>query len=170
MLYELKYGIGDQARIPRARSSRGCAIIHAVIPQVAVEVSTTRSDSGAVQLEHSVSSYGGSYIVASKCDPTSQDRVEIIMPPTLADIPVELFLDNIFPLLQIPDLHSLGSTNKDFYKLTSDDTFWHRKIKADYNFSGSDTARTTGWKFIYKRLTNPKVYVWGYVPMNDARV
>ena len=82
--------------------------------------------------------------------------------PTLSDVPVELFLDNIIPLLPISALHNLGVMNRDFYKLTSDDTFWRRKIQSDYNFNGSETARTTGWKFIYKRLSNPKIYVWGY--------
>lgn len=83
--------------------------------------------------------------------------------PDITDIPLELFLDNILPLLPIPDLLSLSGASRDFYKLASDDTFWHQKIQADFNFSGSETARTTGWKFIYKRLRNPKIYVWGYV-------
>ncbi|OBZ73495.1 hypothetical protein A0H81_06153 [Grifola frondosa] len=79
----------------------------------------------------------------------------------LYDLPVELFLDNILPLLPVSDLFHLASTSRFFYLLVSDDTFWHRKIQADFNFSGSDTARTTGWKFLYKRLSNPKLYVWG---------
>ena len=82
---------------------------------------------------------------------------------TLESIPVEVFLDNLLPLLPIVDLQHLGATNKSFYKLTSDDLFWKRKIQQDYNFPDFDTARTTGWKFMYKRLANPKVYVWGYV-------
>lgn len=81
---------------------------------------------------------------------------------TIEHIPVEVFLDNLLPLLPITPLQHLGATNKSFYKLTSDDLFWKRKIQQDYNFPESDTARTTGWKFIYKRLANPRVYVWGY--------
>ncbi|EKM49963.1 uncharacterized protein PHACADRAFT_264421 [Phanerochaete carnosa HHB-10118-sp] len=81
--------------------------------------------------------------------------------PTITDVPLEIFLDNLFPLLPVPDLLSLEATNRFFYQLTSDETFWKRKIQKDYNFPDSDTARTTGWKFIYKRLSNPKIYVWG---------
>ncbi|KAL4250190.1 Regulator of chromosome condensation 1/beta-lactamase-inhibitor protein II [Abortiporus biennis] len=83
------------------------------------------------------------------------------MPSTIADIPVEVFLDNIVLYLSARDLLSLGSVNRAFHLITSDETLWHRKLQADYNFSGSDTARTTGWKFIYQRLSNPEVYVWG---------
>ncbi|KIP10060.1 hypothetical protein PHLGIDRAFT_28732 [Phlebiopsis gigantea 11061_1 CR5-6] len=81
--------------------------------------------------------------------------------PALQDLPPEVFLDNLLPFLPVTDLQHLGATSKDFYKLTSDDLFWKRKIREDYNFPDSSTARNTGWKFIYKRLANPKVYVWG---------
>ena len=79
----------------------------------------------------------------------------------ITDIPIEIFLDSLFPSLPIVDLQHLGATSKFFYNLTSDETFWKRKLQEDYNFPESDTARTTGWKFIYKRVANPKVYVWG---------
>ncbi|KAI9060932.1 RCC1/BLIP-II [Trametes sanguinea] len=82
-------------------------------------------------------------------------------PLSLTDLPVELFLDGIFPCLPVPDLLHLGSTNRFFNDLTNDEAYWHRRIQEDFNFSGSDTARKTGWKFLYKRLSNPHVYVWG---------
>ncbi|KAL6307246.1 RCC1/BLIP-II [Sparassis latifolia] len=81
------------------------------------------------------------------------------MPVT--DLPVELFLDNILPLLALSDLFRLSCTSRLFYLLASDETLWHRKLQDDFNFTGSETARNTGWKFLYKRLANPKVYVWG---------
>jgi SCF-associated factor 1 len=79
----------------------------------------------------------------------------------ITDIPIEVVLDNLLPLLPIADLQHFAATNKFFYALCSDETFWKRKLHEDYNFPESDTARTTGWKFIYKRLANPKIYVWG---------
>ncbi|KAH9941979.1 RCC1/BLIP-II [Amylocystis lapponica] len=81
--------------------------------------------------------------------------------PVLTDLPVELFLDNILPLLPLRDLLSLSSTNNFFVELASDETFWHRKIQQDFNFPSAETARSTGWQFLYKRLYNPQVYVWG---------
>ena len=91
--------------------------------------------------------------------------------PSITDIPIEIFIDNIFPLLPLANLLRLGTTNRFFYLLTADETFWKRKIEQDYNFPSSETARNTGWRFLYKRLANPKVYVWGYVPfMQHPRI
>ncbi|TFY69106.1 hypothetical protein EVJ58_g618 [Rhodofomes roseus] len=81
--------------------------------------------------------------------------------PELTDLPIELFLDNILPLLPVADLLNLGCVNGHFAQLTSDEPFWHRKLEKDFNFSGSETARKNGWKFLYHRLSNPRVFVWG---------
>ncbi|KDQ61371.1 hypothetical protein JAAARDRAFT_30797 [Jaapia argillacea MUCL 33604] len=81
--------------------------------------------------------------------------------PSIADIPVEILLDNLLPEVQTRDLLSLGTTNRFFAKLCNDNTFWKRKIQDDFNFSGANTARTAGWKFIYKGLSRPKIFVWG---------
>lgn len=81
--------------------------------------------------------------------------------PGVADLPVEIFLDCIFTFLPVRDLLNFGATNRFFNSVLSDEAFWHRRIEQDFNFSGSDTARQTGWKFLYKRLSNPDVYVWG---------
>ncbi|KAI1796783.1 RCC1/BLIP-II [Ganoderma leucocontextum] len=81
--------------------------------------------------------------------------------PGIADLPVELFLDGIFTFFPVRDLLNFGAANRFFSTLVSDEAFWHRRIQQDFNFSGSDTARQTGWKFLYKRLSNPGVYVWG---------
>ncbi|KAH9940813.1 RCC1/BLIP-II [Epithele typhae] len=79
----------------------------------------------------------------------------------IADLPVELFLDGIFPHLSVADLARLGATNKFLNGLSNDDAYWHRRIQEDFNFPNFDTARETGWKFLYKRLSDPKAYVWG---------
>lgn len=81
----------------------------------------------------------------------------------IADIPVELLIDNLLPFCDAKDAFSLGCTNKFFALITTDDMFWKRRLAADYNFTGSETARTSGWKFIYQRLRRPRVFVWGYV-------
>ena len=81
----------------------------------------------------------------------------------IADIPVEVLIDNLLPLCGVKDVYSLGCTNKFFALVTADDLFWKRRLAVDYNFTGSETARTSGWKFIYHRLRKPRVFVWGYV-------
>jgi SCF-associated factor 1 len=80
----------------------------------------------------------------------------------LSDLPVELLLDNLFPTLPVPDLLRLSQTNKFFSSLGGDDTFWKRKLDQDFNFTGQGTARTSGWKLIYKGLSKPAVFVWGF--------
>lgn len=81
--------------------------------------------------------------------------------PGIVDLPVELFLDGIFTFLPVRDLFNFGAANRFFNSVLSDEAFWHRRIGEDFNFSGSGTARQTGWKFLYKRLSNPGLYVWG---------
>ncbi|KAF8916268.1 regulator of chromosome condensation 1/beta-lactamase-inhibitor protein II [Mucidula mucida] len=74
----------------------------------------------------------------------------------LIDLPVEVILDNLLTLLDLPDLAHLACTNKLFATLAADETFWKRKCQADFNFSGAGTARTSGWKFIYSGLSKPR--------------
>ena len=81
--------------------------------------------------------------------------------PSLTDIPIEVLLDNLLTLLSIKDLLSLTQVSRDFALLCSDDTFWKRKVEKDYNFSDIATARTKGYKFLYKGIRNAKTYVWG---------
>ncbi|KAF7309831.1 RCC1/BLIP-II protein [Mycena indigotica] len=80
---------------------------------------------------------------------------------TLETLPVELFSDNLLLELPIESLLQLASTNKFFSSLCSDELLWQRRLKSDFNFSGAGTARTSGWKFIYRNMYNPKVFVWG---------
>jgi len=81
------------------------------------------------------------------------------------DIPVKIFTDRILPFCKVKDALSLGRTNKFFALVTTDKAFWRQKVAADYNFTGSETARTSDWKIVYQRFSNrnPRVFVWGCV-------
>lgn len=98
----------------------------------------------------------------------------------LHDLPVELLLDNLLrarnvvraagnrlivsaALMDLRDLFALAATSKFYTILINDDTFWQRKLEAEYNFTSRETARTNGWKAIYRGMRRPQVYVWGYV-------
>lgn len=61
----------------------------------------------------------------------------------LLDLPIELFLDQLLPLIDLPDLLALSKTCKFFAVLCSDDTFWKRKLREDLNYSITD-ARNKG--------------------------
>lgn len=84
----------------------------------------------------------------------------------VADIPVEVFLDNLLPFAQVRDILSLGSTNKFFAALSADETFWRRKCQEDFNFTSQETARQSGWKNLYRGLRYPRIFVWGFVRHN----
>jgi SCF-associated factor 1 len=87
----------------------------------------------------------------------------------IADIPVEVFLDNLLPLAELPDVLSFGSTNKLFAAVCADETFWKRRCQADFNFTSKETARQSGWKNLYRGLKHPRVFVWGSVIITLVR-
>ena len=87
----------------------------------------------------------------------------------ITDIPVHVITDNVLPFCETKDVISLGCTNK-FFALTTDETFWKRKLAADYNFPVLGTARTSGWKFLYQRLRKPRIFVWGCVVFSFSHV
>ncbi|KAF9519464.1 hypothetical protein BS47DRAFT_1468626 [Hydnum rufescens UP504] len=78
----------------------------------------------------------------------------------LLDLPIEVFLDQLFPAIQLSDLLSLSRTCKFFAILCSDDTFWKRKLREDFNYSITD-ARNKGFRLLYRGIRRPHVYVWG---------
>ncbi|KAJ7247638.1 regulator of chromosome condensation 1/beta-lactamase-inhibitor protein II [Mycena haematopus] len=80
---------------------------------------------------------------------------------SLETIPVEVILDNLLMDMPIQSVVRLGCTNKLFAEICADELLWHRRLQSDFNFSGVGTARVSGWKFIYRGLFNPKVFVWG---------
>lgn len=119
--------------------------------------------------------------------------------PSLAELPIEILQENLIPFLDARGLLHLTCTSKvnvqccmpqerrlihhiQFFSVVcSDDAVWKQKLVADFNFTGAGTARTTGWKVIYRGLHKPKgkstshvclderlmlkelsVYVWGY--------
>ena len=81
----------------------------------------------------------------------------------ITDIPAKLLINKILPFCQTEDVLSLGRTNKFFALVANDDTFWRRRVAVDYKFTGPETARTSNWKSVYRKLRNPQVFVWGCV-------
>ncbi|KAK6992259.1 SCF-associated factor 1 [Favolaschia claudopus] len=81
---------------------------------------------------------------------------------SLESIPLEVILDNLLAIMPIQSLVRLGSTNKLFAAICADELLWLRRLQCDMNFS-PDTARVSGsyYKFIYRGLYRPKVFVWG---------
>lgn len=81
----------------------------------------------------------------------------------ITDIPVKVFVDNVLPFCEANDVLSLGCTNKLFALVATDETFWRRKLAIDHNFTGWETNKTNGWKFVYQKINKPQLFTWGYV-------
>ena len=79
------------------------------------------------------------------------------------DLPIGLLTNKILPFCEVKDMLSLGCANRCFALIMSDDGLWRRRLALGYNFTGSGTNRTNGWKFIYLRLGKPRLFAWGYV-------
>ncbi|KAL1723026.1 regulator of chromosome condensation 1/beta-lactamase-inhibitor protein II [Schizophyllum commune] len=74
----------------------------------------------------------------------------------ITDLPIEIFTDYILSFLPVSDILHLAQTCRFFALICADDTFWKIRVKEDFNFTGAGTARTSGWKFIYRGLYNPR--------------
>ncbi|PCH35768.1 RCC1/BLIP-II [Wolfiporia cocos MD-104 SS10] len=81
--------------------------------------------------------------------------------PQLSDMPVELLLHSLFPILPVSDILHLSTSNRFFYQLTSDETFWCVKTREDFQYKLSLPLKNMTWKHFYKRLWTQKVFVWG---------
>ncbi len=66
----------------------------------------------------------------------------------ITDLPKELFFNKIFNYLPVTDILSLGCTNQFFATVVTDEPFWHKRIREDDNFTGSDTARQGGMEVV----------------------
>ena len=105
------------------------------------------------------------------------DLDSLPLPPArkiaIMDLPIKLLTNQILPFCEVRDMLSLGCTNRFFALIMSDGIFWRQKLATDYNFTGSGTNRTSGWKFIYLRLGKPRLFTWGcvtFLPRSLARV
>ncbi|KAG8718049.1 hypothetical protein FRC08_006083 [Ceratobasidium sp. 394] len=80
---------------------------------------------------------------------------------TIEQLPIEVLIDSLLPVLALRDLLALACTSKFLAAVCADDTFWKRKTELEYNFSGAESARTTGFRNVYRGLRSPRVFVWG---------
>lgn len=79
----------------------------------------------------------------------------------VSQLPYQLLLDNVLPLLDIQTLIRLRSVSHAFKEAVDDDVVWRRRIRSDFRFPLQSSARTTGWKTVYRGLANTELYTWG---------
>lgn len=88
------------------------------------------------------------------------------MPSSIESVPLDILVDSIIPYLPLKSLVSLSQTCKSLNELinsptSSSDLIWRRLISRDLNFPVNNTARTTGWKNLYRKVSRPLFYLWG---------
>lgn len=80
---------------------------------------------------------------------------------SLTQLPTELLLDEILPLLSIKDVAPLFRANRLLARLGQDELFWKRRLKDDFGFTNLSLGASYGYRFLYSRMYNPEIYVWG---------
>lgn len=82
----------------------------------------------------------------------------------LSDLPLDLLLDSLFPLLPLLSLLSLSAANRNFRQLITGDLsepLWRDRLVHELNFPADSSARTTGFYDLYKRVATSVPYTWG---------
>ncbi|KAL0254049.1 hypothetical protein I308_101428 [Cryptococcus tetragattii IND107] len=86
------------------------------------------------------------------------------MPPTLTDLPSEVILEQILPLLSLKDILYLSQVNHQLHTLTLDPSFWRSKTTSDFSFSPSSHPpfpSSDWWRRVYFGLLQPRAFLWG---------
>lgn len=81
--------------------------------------------------------------------------------PAFTDIPLEVLLHSLRPVLSVRDVLALATTCKAFAPLAIDETFWKERVLQDFAFFNVASMQASGWRKIYERLDDPELFVWG---------
>ncbi|OXM80887.1 SCF-associated factor 1 [Cryptococcus neoformans Bt63] len=93
------------------------------------------------------------------------------MPPTLTDLPSEVILEQLLPLLPLKDVLRLSQVNHQLHSLTLDPSYWRHKTTSDFAFSPSSHPPFPSpdwWRRVYFGLLQPRAFVWG--SSNNSRL
>ncbi|KAF7726336.1 hypothetical protein EC973_008916 [Apophysomyces ossiformis] len=79
----------------------------------------------------------------------------------LWELPVDIFLEDILPSLDLVSLIELSYTSRFFHRLANDEHVWKKLVMTDFNIPYDAAFRSHGWKTLYSKLNDPIVYTWG---------
>lgn len=86
----------------------------------------------------------------------------------LLELPVDILVENVFSRLDANTLVRLSLTCQELYRLCNDEHLWKHLVSEDYNIPRDASFRHSGWKSLYARLSDSRVYTWG--ENRDARL
>ncbi|PWN96731.1 hypothetical protein FA09DRAFT_331191 [Tilletiopsis washingtonensis] len=83
------------------------------------------------------------------------------MPCSLLDLPPELLLYSILPLLPSSAVLSFRLASRRANELGSDASLWRALLLRELNFPAHASARVAGWRQLYAGLRAPTLWTWG---------
>lgn len=85
-------------------------------------------------------------------------------------LPYQLLIDGILGKLDVQSLVQVRATCRTLRLAVDDDIIWRRRILADFRFPVRSTARTSGWRTLYRALADPEMFTWGNLEENRLGV
>ncbi|KAI8088990.1 regulator of chromosome condensation 1/beta-lactamase-inhibitor protein II [Halteromyces radiatus] len=79
----------------------------------------------------------------------------------LTELPTDILLNNILRNLDAPSLTQLSLTSRLFSQLCQDELLWKHLVLEDFHIPLDASFRQMGWKNLYMRLNDSRVYTWG---------
>ncbi|RXK35488.1 hypothetical protein M231_07266 [Tremella mesenterica] len=82
----------------------------------------------------------------------------------LLDIPTEVMVDILLPLLSARELSNMMICCKRLYSLVTDESLWRLLVQRDFSFSPSTLAKPSDprwFRHLYRGLSHPRTFLWG---------
>ncbi|KAI5478468.1 hypothetical protein MNV49_005109 [Pseudohyphozyma bogoriensis] len=90
---------------------------------------------------------------------------------TFQDLPLDVLVLHLFPLLPPSALINLAASCRAFHDLilgAEGEHVWRQKASKDFKFPTNSTGRRHGWLALYRRLNGSSCWVWGSVLTSDV--
>ncbi|CAO3596202.1 unnamed protein product [Absidia cylindrospora] len=81
--------------------------------------------------------------------------------PVISELPTNVLLNNILANLDALSLAQLSLTSRLFGELCRDELLWKHSVLQDFHIPLDASFRQLGWKNLYGRLNDSRVYTWG---------
>lgn len=79
----------------------------------------------------------------------------------ISQLPTDILLDNVLGQLDALSLVQFSSTSRQFAQLGDDELVWKHLVMRDFHIPLDASFRQMGWKKLYQRLSDSRVYTWG---------
>lgn len=78
----------------------------------------------------------------------------------ITELPIDI-VSNILSHLDATSLCCLNCTCRFFAQFANDELLWKHLVFRVYNLPVTSTFRSSGWKSLYSKLSDSRVFTWG---------